>query len=139
VLDEPTAVRMISPRHLQQLGLSADAALERAKLNTKAKLAGLVPRKAPADNAMAGVLRDQDYAPSLLAFPELWDALARTWDGKLLLAVPGSKEIIFMKDDRPDTAEALGQMAKEAMRKVYRPLSPQVFRWTRQSWIAVGR
>jgi hypothetical protein len=138
VLDHPTTVSILKPRDLDALHLSAEEAFARAKENTKADIAERVPESVT-DGDEIGVLPGDTYEASLLAFPEIWAPLAKSFGEQLIVAVPGAHMMLFSKSNAPDAVDALTKMAEVSMQGEQRPLSSVVYRWTKDGWIEASR
>jgi hypothetical protein len=138
VFDRPTTVSFLKPKDLETLHLTAEAALARAKENTKAMIADRIPED-PSASGEISVLGDDTYQASLLAFPDLWAPLAKANDNRLIVAVPGADVILFTREDKSESVEALAKVAEATMEGEFRPFSPTVFRWTDKGWITVER
>ena len=138
VIDRPETVSILKPSDLTTLNLTADEAMARAKNNTKAELGGRLPRPDPSDKSLS-VLHGDSYQSSLLAFPEIWAPLAKAYGGRLIVAVPGTYAVMFVKADKEKSVAALSAVAAVAMNDEFRPLSNTVFRWTDKGWVAASR
>jgi hypothetical protein len=138
VIDRPETVSVLKPSDLATLSLTADAAMARAKQNTKAELHGRLPRPDPSDESLS-VLHGDSYESSLLAFPEIWAPLAKAYGGQLIVAVPGTYTVMFVKADKEKSVAALSAVAAAAMHDEFRPLSNTVFRWSDKGWVAASQ
>jgi hypothetical protein len=138
VFDQPSTISVLKPSDLDMLNLSADAALARAKENTKAALARRVPLKTT-DHDDISVLKGDIYEASLFAFPEIWAPLAKSYNDRLIVAVPGSDVMLFTSGARDDSVSTLAELAKATMQGEYRPFSAEIFRWTDKGWVAASR
>jgi hypothetical protein len=137
VLDHPTTISILKPRDLDALHLSAEEALARAKENTKADIARRIPGKV-ADSKI-GVLPGDTYEASLLAFPEMWAPLAKSFDERLIVSAPGAHMMLFSKENAPDAVAALAEIAEASMHGEQRPPSSAVYRWTKDGGIEALR
>jgi hypothetical protein len=138
VVDRPEAAKILKPGDLQPLHLSAEEALARAKANTKAAIGNRVPAS-EANKDDISVLWGGYYQASLLAFPELWAPLAKTYgDGSLIVAAPSPDKMMYMRARDDEAAKALSAVAAAAMEGEFKPISAQVFRWTEKGWVTAS-
>jgi hypothetical protein len=138
VFDRPTTVSFLKPKDLETLHLTAEAALARAKENTKAIIGSRIPQDSSSSGEIS-IMGGDAYQASLLAFPELWAPLAKANDNRLIVAVPGSDVMLFTREDKGESIEALAKVSEATMEGEFRPFSATVFRWTDKGWITVER
>ena len=138
VFDRPTTVSFLKPNDLETLHLSAEAALARAKENTKAVIRSRIPQD-PSRAGEISVIGGDAYQASLLAFPDLWAPLAKANDNRLIVAVPGSDVMLFTREDKDESRRGFGKDSRSNDGGRIGPFSPTVFRWTDKGWIVVER
>lgn len=139
VADRPTEITTLTAKSLAPLGLDGDHALAQARRNlserfARALLLGL-------DRMENGhmTLRGNDYLSSLLALPELWRPIARAFDGRLYVAIPGVDVLIFEDARRPGALSDMLQRVETEGRKAQRRISPAVFEWKPTGWVVAAR
>jgi hypothetical protein len=131
----PEAATILKPEDLHALHLSAEEALARAKTNTKAAIGRRVPQSEQ-DKDNVSVLWGDYYQASLLAFPELWAPLAKTYgDASLIVAAPSPNKMMFTRAHDDDAVKTLSAIAAASMQGESKPISAEVFRWTEKGWV----
>lgn len=86
--DLPTAIKMLDSRDIARLGVSTDEAIAIAKQNMRPALEEALAQARKARVPGVNLVTGDPYESSLLAFPEIWQPLARASLGDLLVAAP---------------------------------------------------
>ena len=140
VTDTPNSLRAVTVRDLQKLNMNIEQAVELALRNVEALLPPLskVVRPLPA-NGVGRIEGDYYESSRLLVHEDSWTELARSFKGRLLVAVPDPHVVLYADGKVPKSREALIRLAKEVAGRSDRPLSIAVLQWSRDGWKAVGR
>jgi len=84
-------------------------------------------------------LRGDDYVASLIGLPDLWRPVARAFEGRQYIAVPGADICIFADGRRPGALADMLQCVDVEGRKAQRRISPAVFEWKPTGWGVAAR
>src|SRR5262249_19817828 len=94
VMDTPRAVRMLSEKDMEALGLSADGVFKLGAGNLNQSLKPLRDAAKPVQSGQIGHLSGDVYNSSRLALLESWAPLAEAQAGKLIAAAPATDIIL---------------------------------------------
>jgi len=132
-IDLPTALRSADTADFRKLGMTVAEALAQAKAN---QAAGLRDFQATLEDFEGGigVLEGDVYQSSWFALPEAWAEFAARARADLLVAVPAQEVLLYTRDTGKVARSALAATALETGLDDERPLSPEVYRWTRSGW-----
>jgi len=135
--DMPTAIVMLNTAGLGSLKLSQAEILERGRRNMRADMIKALQGLEPpiAEHGVVAMIGD-DYESSLLAFPDLWAALAAKAGGDLYVAAPAREIVIVCRADHRQALSALKQAAAAAAVQSAKPLPLVVLRSTQKGWEA---
>ena len=132
--DFPNTVRMVTARDLKDLGLDRDAAVS---LATDQVLKTLPP--IPTIDELKKnwvVINGYDYGAAMLLRPERWRALAEATGGKLFVAVPADNEVVIGVIEPGAPLAKVRELVSEAYSTASRGISPIVYRWSPNGWVA---
>jgi hypothetical protein len=132
--DTANAVRPVLASDLKALGLTDAAAMAACRANSAIELPPPLSQMTPLEPHMLGVLKVGYYTSSEFAFPERWAAVNQKLGGKLIVCVPGNDVVLYARGDNADDVDALRQYAVQAARTSDRPISTDVYRWTKTGW-----
>jgi hypothetical protein len=138
VFDRPDTEQLVTPKDLAALGLTRKAALEIARSNVAAALPPLDAVTQPLEPGGIGTIADGPYEASRFLLPESWTALAQSWGGALMIAMPTTDVLLYARPKDAGSVEDLATLARIAGRKAT-PLSTTLFRWTSSGWQAIAR
>jgi hypothetical protein len=133
--DAPTTMKIATQDDLAKLGLNEVEAIALAKANVRADLKAPDPKVV--ESGTVGIIVEDVYTSSRLLFPEDWAALARKFDGQLLVAAPAWDLVIFIDGASAKDVEALRKAARDMMAVADRPLSETIFKWSPGGWQVV--
>lgn len=133
VVDGEKATRSLRLDELEGMGLTVDAAFERALANTRTELGEPKPFRIK-PGTMAMLQATTYYETSLFALHDLWAPAARAVKGDLLVAVPGVELILFADSTAPDALKRLSEDAAKMSARSQRPISTEVYRFTEAGW-----
>ena len=135
VIDSPNSASVVDGKTAQELGLSPRQIEARAFRNLGERLPKLSTLIRPDNSRVVGeVILDDNYASSLLVPHASWTEVARSFDEKLLVAVPAPDRLLFARDSSPSAVKALSDRAHEVFMKSPRRTSKEVLRWTPAGW-----
>jgi hypothetical protein len=130
--DFPTVMRPASKEDLQTLRLTAEEAFAIAARNMATELPA-IPVGSTKGRSI-GLLAESPYESSRLALHDQWAGIARSMNGRLLVAVPGADVVLFGEEVGPESVIAISKATREGYRLSERPISATVFRWTKTGW-----
>src|SRR5262249_9702200 len=81
-----------------------------------------------------GTLSGNPYEASRFLLPESWAALAKRWNGQLIVAIPGTDVVLYGRPQDGASIADMAMLARIAAAKANRPLSTTVYRWTGSGW-----
>lgn len=138
VADLPRSTKFLSAGDLAKLGLSQDEAIALGKQNLARQLRPMadVIRDAPA-NAFGYIEGSDDEASRVLLHDD-WAPLAKALNGRLVVAVPESRLVLYGDAARPNALEAMTVLARRIMIQAERPISPTLLQWTTIGWTTVA-
>ncbi len=133
VIDGESATRMLRADELKGLGMTADAAVERALANTRADLGQLEPLTLqPGTMGLARV--HSYYGTSILVMYDLWAPAAKAVHGDLLVAVPGVEGLLIGDSAAPNALTRMSDAASQLYSQSQRAISTKVYRFTGTGW-----
>jgi hypothetical protein len=132
--DTANAVRPVLASDLKPLGMTEGSAMTTCRANSANELPPPPRQVTPLAPHTMGVLKVGYYTSSEFAFPERWAAVDRKLGGKLIVCVPGNDVVLYARGDNADDVDALRQYAVQAARTSDRPISTDVYRWTKTGW-----
>ena len=135
--DLPQAIQFMHPRDLKALQLSRDQAIALCKANTAKDLRPLADVLEELPPQKIGVITDGPYSSSWLLRPEDWGPYATAHKGKLIVAVPATDVVLYTFRTDKKTMQHMRAAIDRVGAAVPRPLSPEVFRWTKKGWKVV--
>jgi hypothetical protein len=134
VADYPSSMRLLNGRDLGQLGLGADEVWPIAERQTMASLPQ--PQSlAELDQHSPATVVGRDYIPSLLLNAEGWRAVAAR--GDVLVAVPEDGALIAIRAADVADLAAFRAIVRDHHRLAERGISPEIYRWTDEGWVAI--
>jgi hypothetical protein len=118
------------------LNLSIGEAIELCEKNAHDAFGPLAGKIAapPADGI--GTI-EEPGASARAIFAEDWAAVAKSFGGRLLIAVPARDTLLYIKGDGPDEVRTLEARAMELFGQSDAPLSNDVYRWDGSGWVLV--
>ena len=116
------------------LDLSINEAIDLCEKDARGALSPLAEKIAalPADGI--GTI-EEPYAASRAVFAKDWAAVAKAYGGHLLIAVPTTHTLLYMKGDGPDAVKAMGARAMVVFNDDQAPVCSDVYRWDGDSFI----
>lgn len=131
--DSPETIAIALPDMIAELGLSD----ENAWLFATRQTATIIPGP-PEELAIAGslfVFQGEEYAGSLMAYPERWEAIAAA-NGPDLAVIVNSDQFVIagVIPDGPEL-ERYRKLASEQCKMAARCISPNVYRWREGRWV----
>ncbi len=133
VIDGESATRILRADELKGLGMTADAAVERALANTRADLGQLEPFTLQ-PGTIALVRSHTYYGTSVLAMFDLWAPAAKAVHGDLLVAVPGIEGLLIGDSAAPNALTRMSNAASQLYSQSQRAISTEVYRFTGTGW-----
>ncbi len=136
--DTPHAARLLRVRDAERAGLSTDTVIELGRRNIAAALRPLsdVAREPPSSGI--GTIAGDYYESSRLSLHDDWSGIAARMSGGLIVAVPSNDLVLYADAGQPNAVAAMATLAREMVRKSPRPISPTVFKWTKEGWEPVS-
>ncbi len=135
MVDSPKSARVVDGKTVAELGLSPEQVKTRAFRNLGEQLPKLSTLIRPGDGQAIGEVRlDNYYTSSLLLPHSVWKDVARSFDDKLLVAVPAPDVLLYAQELSPSVVRALSARAHEVFTKSPRGTSATVLRWTAAGW-----
>jgi uncharacterized protein YtpQ (UPF0354 family) len=135
VADYPTTTRLLNVDDLRALDLDREAAIALAKSNlaTVLRPIGNVAASTLPQDAF-GTISGDDYESSRVLLHEQWADLAKRFDGNLIVALPGSRLVLYGDARGPNAVDAMATLARKIAETQQRPISASVLRWTPDGW-----
>jgi len=133
-LDLPTAIKVLRPADLAELGLSRDQALTACRENVAAALRPLDSVLQNIGTNGVGTILGDPYESSRLLQPESWAPVAARAGGTLIVSVPANDAVLYAYADDKAIIESMQTLGRLVAAKANRPLSSAVFRWTPAGW-----
>ncbi len=133
VRDEPTTIASLIQSDLDALKLSPDEAIVLGERNLEGAASRLIG-EAVTRRGRAARFHGGDDTASLIAFPDLWEPLAETFDGQLLVAVPASDVMLIADGRRPAIPAQMLTAVAQTMTRAQRRISSALFEWTPTGW-----
>jgi uncharacterized protein YtpQ (UPF0354 family) len=136
-IDMPRAIRMLTEKDMQSLGLSTDEAFRLGLANLSHRLKPLMEVAHSVRPGQIGHISGDVYNSSRLAMFESWSPLAKAQDGKLIVAAPATDTVLYIGDETAIAIDALRTLAKSVAARVPNPLPGELLRWTPRRWEVV--
>ncbi len=134
VRDEPRKLRFLNARDLEDLALTPDGVMALAMRNITAALRPMDAVAHDAPGQAFFYIEGDDYESSRILLHEEWAQVAKRMGGELLLAVPGSRLVIYGDARRPGMPQAMASFVRDAVKRSERPISATLFKWTPEGW-----
>jgi hypothetical protein len=132
--ETPVTILILYVESLEPLGRSVDEAFAVGMQNMRESARRQISDALVTYEGGIRLLAGDTCKSSLFAFPDLWAPLAQGPGGGLLVAVPASDVVLFLKSGRPGADYALARAAQDVLDQARRPLSATVFRWEPEGW-----
>lgn len=140
VADFGDAIATLRPDDLETMGLSEEAARERALANMREAFGpirhelflaeGRVWKVNTATNGIASDSHDN----ARLILHDLWAPIRAQVRGELVVAAPTRDIVLFTGTEEPQGLRGIGYLATEMWHGEPHPVSPQLVRWTAGGW-----
>lgn len=134
VLDTPRAVRPLSDKDLEKIGLSKEQLFELGAKNVRAVLSPLSETAKPVAVGKIGTIHGNFYEVGRVTLHDDWTPLASSQDGVLLIALPTTDAVLYISEASPAAIERLKALSRDIARRSPNPLSSAVLRWTKERW-----
>lgn len=141
MLDSPRSASIVDGKAVTALNLSAEEIKARAFQNLSQQLPALDTLVRPQGEQVVGEIQlDSFYTSSLLVPHSTWRAIAESFGGKLLVAIPAPDVLLYARERDASVLPALAAKAREVFTKSPRGTSLSILRWTPSGWtIALQR
>lgn len=130
VFDADNRVMLVMPDHLETLGLSADAAFDRARENL-----GEMAREASIEGNGLYMLTlpDPSYVGSIMLVDGLWEGVAAQLPG-LTASVPARDLLVVFDGDDAEAVRLVQETNADMWPTLSYALTPALYRWTDSGW-----
>ena len=135
-LDTPRAIKMLTEKDNQALGLSASDIYDLGLANLRRSLAPLMQVAKVAAHGQIGNLVGDPFQTSRLVLHDTWAPLVDAQGGKLIVAAPATDILLYVSEDTPVALDALATVVRDVMKRAPNRLSDMLLRWTRTGWEA---
>lgn len=137
--DQPTTMRIVNRHDLETLHMSVQQAYDIALRNTMLDLRPFdqVIHKLPTGQAAA--MPDSPYESSRLLLHRDWEKWSEQFHSHLLVAVPSAEEVIYAEGGSQPRIDAFAKIAHDRFLQAERGISPSVFEWHPDHWVAVAQ
>jgi uncharacterized protein YtpQ (UPF0354 family) len=112
VVDFPRSVRFVNGTDLEKLALDEERLFELARRNLAEYLGSVRERVQPIPEKGIGYLGPDPYESSRIILHEDWAELARTFNDRLLVAVPGAGLVLYADGSKATALDALRVLAR---------------------------
>jgi uncharacterized protein YtpQ (UPF0354 family) len=134
VIDTPTNLSYLGEPDLKKFGLTHDEAIALGIRNVAATLRPLpeIMRGDPADPWAHS--DGDDYESGRILLHDSLAELSAAWGGRLIVAVPGTRTLLYADGRHKDALPALRKAVQDVMTHSERPISATLLLWTKTGW-----
>jgi hypothetical protein len=134
VIDMPHGVMPLTHDRMVKLHLTEDEAFTLGLKNVAASLPPIAEQSRGSKDGKLEFATGSFYESSRMLLHDSWADLSKTMGGHLIVAVPATDFLVYGQGKEQLERTALGGLAHEILRKVPKPLSEDLYRWTPTGW-----